>query len=585
MVRVTKKIFKVLNKKQRALAVIIVFMMLIGGIMESLSVSLILPLISAVTDESGWERKWYAKLLCNCFAIDEHRVYIEVLLLLLVAVFMLKNVFLLFEYYVQFAFISKSRYKLQHELMHSYVYKPYKFFISASSGEIIRIITSDTSQAFQLLSSVFTFYTELIVGVIISITIFAMNPQIAIGLVVLLLLELLLIARVIKPIMKRLGLVQRKESAITNKWILQAINGIKSIKVSHTEGFFENNYSYHAQVYVDADRKYLTISTIPRLIIEAFTVAGVLFMMYFMVILGADLNSIIPQLSAFVVAAIRLLPCINRISGAVNQVPFFEGGLDNVLKVMNGDNSYDLNIRNERIPDVRITDYKLNKEILFDDISFRYMENGSLVFDNASFSVRKGESVGIIGPSGAGKTTALDILMGLLSPCSGRILVDGKDIKDNMEMWLSNLSYIPQSIFLMDDTIRANVAFGYNKSEINDDDVWRALDEAQMKDYVISLQDGLDTMVGERGMRLSGGQQQRIGIARALFKNPEVLVFDEATSALDNDTEAAIMESIEKLRGQKTMIIVAHRLSTIKDCDVVYKVENGKIHKEEVSVQ
>lgn len=580
MVRVTKKIFKIFTKKQKIVAVFIIFLMLVGGIMESLSVSLILPLITAVTDETGWREKWYANFICGFFAIEDYRRYIEMLILMLILIFIVKNIFLLFEYYIQYAFISKSRYRLQHNLIHTYIRKPYIFFTSANSGEIIRIVTSDTSQAFQLLSSIFSFYTEMIVGGMVGITVFVMNPPIAIGLIVILLLELFLIARIIKPVMKKLGLRQRTESAITNKWLLQAINGIKSIKVTHTEDFFESNYCIHAKGYVETDRKYLTISNLPRLIIEAFTVAGVLFMMFLMVIGGVDLKSIVPQLSAFVVAAVRLLPSINRISSAINQTPFLEGGLDNVLKIINESDNDSLDGNDHKMLNRNCSELSFQNEIVFSEITFSYAGNKTKIFDRASFSIKLGQSVGIIGSSGAGKTTAIDIMLGLLRPDSGSILVDGDDIKNNMTSWLSRLAYIPQSIFLMDDTIRSNVAFGYESSEVSDEDIWKALKDAHLEEFVRSLPDGLDTKVGERGMRLSGGQQQRIGIARALYNNPDILFFDEATSALDNETEVEIMESIENLKGQKTMVIIAHRLSTIENCDVVYKVEHGKIVKE-----
>ena len=202
---------------------------------------------------------------------------------------------------------------------------------------------------------------------------------------------------------------------------------------------------------------------------------------------------------------------------------------------------------------------------------------------DASFTIEKGEICVIVGPSGAGKTTAVDILLGLLEPQKGMACSDNVDIKEGYGSWLSHLAYIPQMIYMLDDTIRANVAFGFTKEQIEDEQVWRALDEAQLGDFIRTLPEGLDTTIGERGVRLSGGQRQRIGIARALYTDPELLIFDEATSALDNETEAAIMESINSLHGKKTMIIIAHRLTTIKECDIVYRVENGKIRKEDKS--
>lgn len=550
--------------------------------MESLSISLILPLITAVMDTRTWSDKWYAQLICSIFHISGQRQYVVVLLMLLILVFILKNVYLIVEYRIQFEFIGKCRYEMQAGLIHSYIRKPYIFYLSANFGEIIRIINSDVTEAFNLLTGVLLFYTEIIVSSILGITIIVMSPMMAFGIIIILFIELVVIAGVIKPIMRRTGEGQRDESALSNKWLLQALNGIKSIKVANREGYFEGNFKGHAKKAVRLASKYQTLYNLPRLLIEAFTVAGVLFIMLIFVIGGADLASLIPQLSAFVVAAIRLLPSVNRISTSINQVPFYEGGLDNIINVIQ--NSDVLRKKEDKEDEAAIPDEKrlimFNEEIEFRDISFCYPQSEKKILDHTGFIIHVGESVGVVGSSGSGKTTTVDIMLGLLSPLSGEILVDGAPITGNLSSWLSHLAYIPQSIFLMDDTIRTNVAFGIDEAKISDEKVWEALREAQLEEFVWELPDGIDTTVGEQGVRLSGGQRQRIGIARALYTDPEVLVFDEATSALDNETESAIMESIENLKGRKTLVIIAHRLTTIENCDVVYRVENGKIVKD-----
>ena len=214
------------------------------------------------------------------------------------------------------------------------------------------------------------------------------------------------------------------------------------------------------------------------------------------------------------------------------------------------------------------------------DIVYRYPGTDTLIFDHADMEIPIGKSVGIVGTSGAGKTTAVDILLGLLKLQQGQILADGVEVREHYQSWLKNIGYIPQFIFMIDSTIRKNVAFGYQDEDIDDEKVWRALKEAQLDEFVRGLPEGLDTGIGERGIRISGGQKQRIGIARALFEDPEILVLDEATSALDNETEAAIMDSINRLHGKKTLIIIAHRLQTIEKCDMVYRVEHGKVQRE-----
>lgn len=293
---------------------------------------------------------------------------------------------------------------------------------------------------------------------------------------------------------------------------------------------------------------------------------------------GTELQSIIPMLTAVAMAAIRLLPSVNRISGALNKISYGEPMLDKVIENMHVLEKNPAQTNDGKRHGLSVP--KLRELLKFERISYHYPSSEEPVLSNASMTIRRGESVGIVGPSGAGKTTSVDIILGLLNPQSGQVLVDGVNIKNDLHGWLSQIGYIPQMIFMLDDTIRANVAFGEQKGDIDDAKVWCALREAALEEFVRSLPEGLDTQIGERGVRLSGGQRQRIGIARALYQNPEVLIFDEATSALDNETESAIMESIHGLRGTKTMIIIAHRLTTIEACDRIFRVEHGKIEQE-----
>lgn len=577
MIKITRKVLRILSSRQKMIAVFMLFLMLVGGLMESLGVSLILPLIGAVVD-SDWRNKWYASLLCDFFNINSQADYIIVLLIALSVVFIVKNAYLLFEYYFQYSFISKSRFLIQKRLMHEYIMKPYSFYLNSNSGEIIRVVLNDTNQAFQLLTYVISFYTEGIVAFILAITITIISPLIAFFLTVILLIELFFISLFIKPVMRKMGNLQRTEYALCNKWILQAIQGIKSIKVSHTEEFFENEFCKHSEAVVCVDGKNLTLNNVPRLIIESFTVSGILLVIMVLVFRGLDLAMIVPQLSAFVVAAVRLLPSINRISSSINILPFLEGGLDNTITVL--DNKSSVHIPSRYVSPVDIEEASdIGKFCSIDlrNVSFCYPHSQEVILDNVNLKILKGQSIGIIGPSGAGKTTVVDIMLGLLPVSGGGVFVNDVEIDICSKTWLNKVSYIPQSVFLMDDSIKNNILFG--QSMISEERVCDVLRDSQLLEFVEKLPDGMDTIIGEQGVRLSGGQKQRIGIARALYTNPEVIFFDEATSALDNDTEEAIMKSIESLRGHKTIIIIAHRLSTIKKCDAVYKVENKTIKR------
>lgn len=585
MLRVTKKVLHILDKMQKSKMAIIGVMMLIGGVMESLSVTLILPLMTAITDESGWNTSWYAQLICNIFKTNSHKEYIIILLGLLIVMFIGKNVYLLFEYFIQNTFITRNRFRMQCQLLHRFMSKPYAYFLNASSGEVYRMIAGDTISAFSCLTQVLTFYTETIICLAVGITIFIMSPVMAGSVIVILLLELVILAKIIKPVMLRLGNENRQEQALANKWILQAINGIKSIKVGKREQFFEEKYASHSNRVVQIEGTSLTINNSPKVIIEAVTIAGVLGILVIAVFNDVDVAAMVPQLAAFCVAAVKLLPSANRLSVCVSQISYFEGGLDNVIALLDEIPREELNQRMATGENVLPKKVQFNKEIHFNNITFAYNEDQAPILKEADFKIKLGESVGVIGPSGSGKTTSIDIILGLLEPQQGAVLVDGIDIRQDMKGWRGELAYIPQSIFLTDDTIRANVAFGLHENEVSDEKVWKALEEAQMKSFVESLPQGLDTMVGEQGVRLSGGQRQRIGIARALYNDPKVIFLDEATAALDNETEAAIMDSINHLKGKKTMIIIAHRLTTIANCDVVYRVENGKVTKDTVEIQ
>lgn len=575
MLRVTKKILLLFNRRQKIEIAGLIVLMLIGGLVESLSVSLVLPLVQAVTENDEWKSGTFANVVCDMLSVNNKVEYISTLLLILIAIFILKNLFLLFEYYVQYSFIAKGRYDMQKRMFHCYMRKPYVFYLYSSTAEILRIVGVDTNQAFNLVSMMLMFYTEAIVGVILLVTIFIISPQITSILIIFLAAEVLIIAKIVKPKMKKMGDRQRVESSLANKWFLQALNGIKSIKVENKEAFFEGKYNKHEKSVIDSDKKYQTISNIPRLLIEAITVSGVLIYMLIAIRMGTEMKNLIPQLSAFVIAAMRLLPSANRMSSIINQAPFSEGGLDNVISTLDSEDGF-------VVKDEANAGKDCNKisSIKMDEIDFKYPDSEEILLDKASLVINEGESVGIIGSSGAGKTTTIDIILGLLKPVGGKVLINDIELEDCYSNWLKRISYIPQQIFLLDATIRENVAFGLKESDIDDTQVRRALKEAQLEEFVNSLPNGINTEIGEAGVRLSGGQRQRLGIARALYTDPDVIFLDEATSALDNETEAAIMESIDSLKGEKIMIIIAHRLTTISNCDTVYKVTDKKIVKE-----
>lgn len=596
MIRIIKKFLKILNKQQKLRVIIIGFMMVIGAFLETLGVGLILPLVTAIMTPDFIETNKYAKMVCEILDLHTTRTFMIVVIAALIFVYIFKNAYLFLEYYVQYRFICNNRFAVQCRLMEAYLRRPYEYFLNAESGEIVRVVTSDTQNTFNLLSTVLSFFTEAVVSIALIITIIAADPFMAFLLATVLGGMMFLIGRLIKPVLRRAGVKYQQNAAKTNKWLLQAISGIKEVKVAEKEDYFSHQFSKYGKRAIDSEKKNLVLGQVPRLSIEAFGISAMLAVIAILMWKGREVDTMLPQLSAFAMAAVRLMPSVNRMSSSLNSMSYQEPALDKMLEHLSvaqrwekeqdevsEDSAVTVCDTNESIAGVGITvsvDLTLDKQVALSDITYAYPNSESFVLEHANMVIPVGKSVGIVGSSGAGKTTAIDILLGLLPPQEGQVLVDGMDIQENYGGWLSHLGYIPQMIFMLDDTIRANVAFGISAKEVDDAQVWKALEEAQLKEFVQSLPDGLDTTIGERGVRLSGGQRQRIGIARALYTDPELLIFDEATSALDNETEAAIMESINALHGRKTMVIIAHRLTTIEECDIVYRVENGKIVKE-----
>lgn len=577
MFRIIKKLAIILNKRQKFRIVVITAMMIFGAFLETLGVSLILPLVSAVTNPDMIEHNDKVIWVCELFDLHSINTFMILVIGMLIFVYIFKNAYLFLEYYVQYRFICNQRFAVQCRLLEKYMERPYEFFLQAESGEIMRIINSDTSYTFVLLSSVLAFFTEAFVSIALIATIIITDPFMAFLSAGVLGILLLTIQSIVSPILRRAGLKNLQNTAKVNKWLLQSINGIKEIKVGGKEKYFLNQFSKYGKEQIESEKVNSVLGNVPRLSIEAFSMSAMLGVVGILLYTGREINTMLPQLAAFAFAAVRLMPSVNRMSTSLNAAAYQEPALDKLIETLCEMDDQEVP-QQERMRDVpTIT---LQKKIELKDVTYFYPGTAAPVLLHADIEIPIGKSVGIVGASGAGKTTAVDILLGLLHPQAGHVLADGMDICGDYRHWLSHLSYIPQMIFMLDDTIRANVAFGYLEKEVNDGQVWRALEEAQLADFVKTLAEGLDTRIGERGIRLSGGQRQRIGIARALYTNPELLIFDEATSALDNETETAVMESINSLHGKKTMLIIAHRLGTIEGCDMVYRVENGGITRE-----
>ncbi len=582
MFSVVKKFALVLERKQKKKLMILFFLMLIGAFLEVLGVSLMIPLISAIMKPDIIETNEMVRRVCQIFDLHSHRTFVILCIVALILVFVIKDLFLIGEYYIQYRFIYNNRFVTQKKLLEVFLNRPYEYYLNVQSGEIIRVIQSDVTGTYTLLTTLLGLVTETIVSIALVTTIFFVNPMMTVFVAVMMGGIILIIAKVVKPGLRKAGVARRKNEALMNKWLLQAITGVKEIKVTQKERFFENHYDSGGRQYMCAERKNSVLGQTPRLLIEMVSICSMLVWIALMIYSGREIENLITSLSAFAMAAVKLMPSANRIVAALNAVAYQEPALDKMLanlETMKKEKPFG-GQKEEKTQNEECDTISLKREICLRQVTYSYPNSSQKVLQGADMTIPVGKSVGIVGTSGAGKTTAVDIMLGLLAPQEGQILADGVDVQKNYSAWLSHIGYIPQSIFMLDDSIRANVAFGLDEDEIDDKQVWHALEEAQMAEFIKTLPDGIHTQIGERGVRVSGGQRQRIGIARALYPNPELLLFDEATSALDNETEAAIMESINSLHGKKTMVIIAHRLQTIEGCDMVYRVKDGKIIRE-----
>ena len=582
MVKIFKKMNKLLDAKQKRVMVVIVFLMLIGGVLESLSISVVIPVVSVLLDPKAVETNELLAAIYNGLRLQNVTQFTVVMLVALIGAFILKNLFLFLQNVVQLRFVYTNQFATSRRMMINFMKRPYEYYLNADTAVIQRNITSDVNNMYGLILSVLQLISEGVVFACLVAVLLIVDAKMIMTIAVLLVVVLLLIKVVLKPIMVKAGQENQDYYSGLYKWIEQSVMGIKEIKIANKEQYFINEYAKCGFGYVNAVQKYNLFNSTPRLLIETVCIAGLVLYMMIVMLQGATVTEMIPQLTTFGMAAMRLIPSANRINNYLTSIsyfePFFMGVSDHLQEEIHDENM---------VYDVEAYDHKkivekldVKDKIELKDITYKYPNSEQLIFNHADMEIPIGSAVGIVGSSGSGKTTVVDILLGLLELQSGTIYADGVNVKEHYEEWLKNIGYIPQTIFMIDSTIRKNVAFGIADEDIDDERVWAVLKEAQLDEFVKSLPEGLDTGIGERGIRLSGGQRQRIGIARALFEDPEVLVLDEATSALDNDTEAAIMESINRLHGKKTLIIIAHRLQTIEKCDIVYKVENGKVSRE-----
>ena len=576
-----QKLNYIFDKKQKGSFVVLAVMILIGGVFETLGVSMLIPAVNAIMQPDLVREKIGKFPALSHFLTQDLQLNTDAKLLcalfgFLIGLYVVKNLYLLLLAYKQNRFIARARNDMISRVMREFLNRPYEEYLGADIPTVFRITDGDIPHTFSLVLALLQLMTECVVSLFLVIYLIRVNWQMTLLLMLVLALLTLWNAKVLKKKLNAIGKRNQDIQSRIAKWRIQSNYGLKDVKVLNRQDFFIRNYYESGKVGAELATKYAVLNNLPHLVIETIFMATILGFMMALLTSGQNLSAFLPQLMAFGVAAIRVMPSANRINTYMTEIAYEQPSLDFVYENLTDAMKTNKKMAAERAK-VAGGALHLEKEIRLEGITFRYPDGDRNIFTDASMVIPKGKSVGIKGASGAGKSTIVDILLGLLHVQKGEITCDGANIFSNYESWLSQIGYIPQSIYLIDESIRDNIAFGIDEREIDDARIREVAAEAQLLEFIDSLPEGLDTKIGDRGVRLSGGQRQRIGIARALYHNPEILVFDEATSALDNETEAALMGAINSFHGRKTMIIIAHRLNTIENCDLIYEVKGEKI--------
>ena len=570
------KLKMIFPRKERRYFVLLFFLILIGTALDFMGVSLILPLVNLLVSPDKLAAKGWYQLLLRVFPVEDPNTMLLVLVLVIMAVYVVKNLYAIYMSVVQGIFLARNRINTSARLLDCFMRKPYTFHLQHNSAEVLRAINNDVSSAYEIVSSIMGLITNGLISVLLIVYLILVDFWLTFAIVLGLAVYSVCYFLVVRKRLKAAGQESREINVRMIKATVQAVGGIKEVKVMGRERFFVDSYSENGSAFIRIRRRLAILSGVPRHLIEILCVCGVLGLVAVKIGLHQDLSAVVGSLSAFAVAMIKLMPSANSINGTISGISYRMPGLNAVCELI--DDNWGADISKATL-DTTIRDRTQKAkqaDIRVEHVSFTYPETDKPVLTDVDLTVKAGTSVGIMGVTGAGKTTLVDIILGLLEPQEGRILFGGEDIRENYGEWQSRIGYIPQRIYLVDDSIRANVALGVYPDQIDDAKVWKALDDAQLGDFVRGLKNGLDTTIGEMGARISGGQRQRIGIARALYYDPDVLFLDEATAALDTGTERAVMEAVNALSREKTCIIIAHRLSTIENCDVIYEVKDGR---------
>jgi len=564
---ILKKLWNILSQKEKIVIFILLLMMIISSVLEIIGISLVLPIIAILAKPELIKTNVYLRYIYNLFNPSSDTNFIVSLSIVLIILYIWKNLFLSFQYYVQSRFIMNKGAMLANKLFSNYLHSTYKYHLNHNSGYLLgNISLADLLSAYMLLP-LMALGTELVVVCAVFTMLVSIYPLVTLGLLFAVIVISAIIYFPLKNLNYKLGKIYKHEVLEMNKYAMQGLNSFKESKVRNKENYFSGQYEEHRNIFNKTHALILFLRILPRCLVESLAVSMGLIVLLIMIMNGGGRGDIILTISLFASSAVRLMPSLTRIQNSLTTIKQYSNSFHSLFEDI-----VDFEVENNFDSD---TPLPFNNELKIDSISFAYNKGEDNIFTKFSLMIQKSSSVAFVGATGCGKTTIIDMILGLLKPDSGAIKVDGIDIKDNLSAWQKKIGYVPQAIFLLDDSIKANVAFGEYKDDIDESRVVECLKLAQVYKFIETLPDGVNNVIGENGIRLSGGQRQRIGIARALYHKPELLILDEATSALDNETEEAFIDALNKLKGKLTIIMIAHRLSSVKNCDEV--IDLGKV--------
>jgi ATP-binding cassette, subfamily B, bacterial PglK len=569
MISILKKINFLVTKRQRKGLIILTIMLFIGMILEVFGLGILIPALSIILDPEIIEKTPLILQIKNYFSEFSDQSFVLLFLAAIVFVYIIKTSFIVFLTHKQNRFLTNITAQISNNLFSSYLSQPYNFHLNRNASELIKNIQVEINYLYTFFNSLITILIEG--GFVFSVlgTLLYIEPFGAICVGSFYGLLSVLFLQFTKSKLKKWGDLRQELDTQVSKIALEGLGGIKDLLILGKTKFYIKDYTYKNYLKARLNANQGTLSQIPRFYLELISIVGLVSFIVILIFQGKDTTSIITVLGVFVAATFRMIPSLNRIISATQSMKYYSSSVHVVYKEINSSTQFK---DNKNYPEK----HKFLNKIEFKKVNFSF-NNLMPVLIDVDLEIRKGYTIGIIGESGSGKSTLVDLLIGLHKPTSGEIVIDGLSGIQMDQVWKNNIGYVSQSIYLTDDSIKNNIALGIPENKINETRIVELLDQVQLKKLITNLELGVNTKVGERGVQLSGGQRQRIGLARALYHNPDILILDEATSALDMETEIEIMRSINYLKRHKTIIIIAHRLSTLKSCDSIYKIDDGKL--------